>query len=264
MKNLISQYADTIMRVSNNILRAKELPAELLLEQEGRLAMYYAPFDYVNTHAKIVLVGITPGFQQAANALIEARRQLLGGASLNHAAQKAKETASFSGSIRPNLIALLDYFRVNEWLGINTCASLFESDSYQVHYTSVLRYPIFKDGKNYTGSPAIVSSPFLLQQAHNYFADEMSALRNVLIVPLGDRVAEAVIHLAREGHIEEEKVLAGIPHPSGANNERISYMLGRKSRESCSAKTDTVKLDIHARQLAEKMSGLLAAGEVAG
>ena len=33
--------------------------ANLLLAQEGSLSVYYAPFEWVNRQAKVVLVGIT-------------------------------------------------------------------------------------------------------------------------------------------------------------------------------------------------------------
>lgn len=50
------------------------LPAELLLASEGNLQTFYAPFDHVNSGARVVLCGITPGLQQASRALDEARR----------------------------------------------------------------------------------------------------------------------------------------------------------------------------------------------
>jgi len=36
---------------------------DFLLNKEGNLEIYYAPFDYINSKAKIVIVGITPGLQ---------------------------------------------------------------------------------------------------------------------------------------------------------------------------------------------------------
>ncbi|HEV2371498.1 MAG TPA: hypothetical protein VGS19_04940 [Streptosporangiaceae bacterium] len=44
---------------------------DLLLWQEGRLSAFYAPWDWVNTAAKVMLVGITAGYFQAAAALWE-------------------------------------------------------------------------------------------------------------------------------------------------------------------------------------------------
>jgi hypothetical protein len=40
-------------------------PESLLMRREGEWASFYAPFDHVNPQARVVLVGITPGLQQA-------------------------------------------------------------------------------------------------------------------------------------------------------------------------------------------------------
>ena len=37
---------------------------KFLINKEGNIKIYYAPFDYVNSKAKIMIVGITPGLQQ--------------------------------------------------------------------------------------------------------------------------------------------------------------------------------------------------------
>lgn len=33
----------------------------LLMDKDGDVSIYCAPFEYINPHARIVLVGITPG-----------------------------------------------------------------------------------------------------------------------------------------------------------------------------------------------------------
>jgi hypothetical protein len=61
-----------------------------------------------------------------------------------------------------------------------------------------------------------------------------------------------MLHLAGRGLIERARILAGLPHPSGANAERIAYFLGRKPRESLSRVTDPDALDAaKARLLAQ-------------
>ena len=35
-----------------------------LIKKENNIEIYYAPFDYINSKAKIMIVGITPGLQQ--------------------------------------------------------------------------------------------------------------------------------------------------------------------------------------------------------
>ncbi len=42
---------------------------ELLLWQQAELSVFYAPWDWVNTSAQVMLVRITPGLHQATEAL---------------------------------------------------------------------------------------------------------------------------------------------------------------------------------------------------
>jgi hypothetical protein len=42
---------------------------DLLIENENNLQMYFAPFDYINYKAKIIIIGITPGFSQMEIAI---------------------------------------------------------------------------------------------------------------------------------------------------------------------------------------------------
>ena len=37
---------------------------EFLIEKDGNIEIYYAPFDYINSKAKIAIVGITPGLHK--------------------------------------------------------------------------------------------------------------------------------------------------------------------------------------------------------
>jgi len=50
--------------------------------------------------------------------------------------------------------------------------------------------------------------------------------------------------------------MVGLPHPSGANAERIAFFLERKRREDLSAKVDPVKLVAARTALVEKVSQL--------
>lgn len=233
------------------------LPAELLLASEGNLQTFYAPFDHVNTGARVVLCGITPGLQQASRALDEARKQLRQGASIEHAKQAAKETASFAGPMRNNLTSLLDHIGLQTLLGIDSCARLFDTHRHLVHYTSALRYPVFLDGQNYSGSPAMLSRPSLRHQVETHLAEEIRTLGpQCLYVPLGPKVTEVFQHLHAKGLLKAEQLLDGLPHPSGANAERISYFLGGKPREKLSSKTNPDVLDSAKARLLAKLATL--------
>ena len=237
------------------------LPSELLLASEGGLQTFYAPFDHINTGARVVLCGITPGLQQASRALDEARQHLRNGASIEHAKQAAKETASFAGPMRNNLTNLLDHIGLHTLLDIDSCARLFDTQRHLVHYTSALRYPVFLDGKNYSGSPSILSRPSLRHQVDTHLAEEIRVLGpQCLYIPLGPKVTEVFQHLQAKGLLKAEQLLDGLPHPSGANAERISYFLGTKPREKLSSKTNPVVLDGAKARILAKLATLRSEG----
>jgi hypothetical protein len=233
------------------------LPKELLIEESGELSVYYAPFDYINSEARIVICGITPGFQQAILALDEASRQLRQGATPAIAKLTAKKTASFGGPMRTNLIRILDYIGIPKKLNIVSCSELFGSKSDLVHYTSALRYPVFKSLKNYSGAPSMVTTPLLRKQLEQYFLPELAQLNSsALLVPLGPKVEEALNFAVKAGVVNEDQILGGLPHPSGANAERIAYFLGEKSADKLSAKTNSLKIDIAKDKVMAKVACL--------
>lgn len=153
-QTLFPQYAEAISNLRiDSIKDVQSIPSSLKMEKDGNLSIFYIPFDYVNPLARIVLVGITPGFTQLINAMREAQNQLKSGADHMVALHAAKRMGAFSGSMRPNLVAMLDCLGINDWLGINTSDNLFGSANHLVHTTSVLRHPVFVDGENYNGTP---------------------------------------------------------------------------------------------------------------
>lgn len=259
MASLLPRFASIISAASlTDINSDPSLGGALTLEEQGSLSVVYAPFDYVNTAAKLVLVGITPGRQQATNALAEVRRQVMLGNSLDAAAKAAKELASFSGSMRSSLIGMLDYIQLAPKLGLTSCAALFGAGAGLVHYTSALRYPVYVDGQNYSGNPPIARHPLLASQVCTYLAEEARLLPNAVWIPLGPAPTLALGMLANQGVIQASRTLAGLPHPSGANAERIAYFLGRKSASDLSAKTNAATIDAARTQLCNLVAGMPA------
>lgn len=53
--------------------------------------------------------------------------------------------------------------------------------------------------------------------------------------------------------VPARQVLTGLPHPSGANAERIQYFLGRKAAAALSTKTDPSKLDAARQALSNQV-----------
>lgn len=77
----------------------------------------------------------------------------------------------------------------------------------------------------------MVRTPLLREHLEKWFGTEAAQLREAIFVPLGPIVDEAVRLV-----VAPEQVLSGLPHPSGANAERIAFFLGRKTRAELSAK----------------------------
>ncbi len=245
--DLFSEFRHALRDMSEADLLAEiALPQKLLIASDHTgartLDVAYAPFDHVNLNADIVIVGLTPGRQQMRNALLEARRCLKAGFSDEAAKSAAKVFASFSGPMRTNLIAMLDSVGVNQALGLASTATLWGADAHRVHFTSALRYPVFVDNENYSGAPSMLSTAVLRKQLMQWFASEMAALPNAVFVPLGPKVTEAVETAAIHLGLSAARVLSGLPHPSGANAERIAFFLGRKKREDVSSKVDADRL----------------------
>ncbi|MBU2009852.1 MAG: hypothetical protein KJ624_08480 [Chloroflexi bacterium] len=233
------------------------LPRELLMDSDGVISVFYAPFDYVNGSSKVVICGITPGVQQALLALDEAHRQLNLGKSVNEVLKLAKERASFGGPMRRNLVQMLDFVRLSHKLGLQSCSQLFSSDTNLVHYTSALRYPVLRNGGNYNGSPDMTKHPLLARQVDSYLVEEVNTLpTNAIWIPLGPNVSSVLRHLETRGILKPDRVLHGLPHPSGANAERISYFLAQKEKSRLSPKTDGVAIDNARRAILAKIAGL--------
>lgn len=229
----------------------------LCMTSDGPLSVYYAPFDWVNPGARVVLVGITPGRTQAVNALVEAKRQLTSGAAPEQALRSAKLTGGFSGAMRPNLTAMLDRIGLAKWLKISGCEQLFGASSHLLQSSSVLPFPVFLNAENYNGTPDIVTTPLLRQMVVGHFVPMAKALPEAVFLPLGSVPSKVLTWLVFQGHLNPKSILQGLPHPSGANAERIQYFLGKKEAAKLSAKTDPVKLDV-ARLRLESMVASLA------
>jgi hypothetical protein len=230
--------------------------AEFLMAQDGAVSVYYAPFEWVNPQARVVLVGITPGRTQAANALNEAKRAIYDGAADSEVLRRAKATGAFSGAMRPNLVALLDAVGLQKWLGLDSCGDLFGSASALLQTASVLQFPVFVQGENYNGTPDATKQPMLREMVKQHFGQVCAQLPDAVFVPLGPVPSKVMAWLAAEGAIAPSRVLDGLPHPSGANAERIKYFLGQKKRSELSAKTDPLKLDAAKAALIAAVSGL--------
>ena len=194
-----------------------------LIKKEDNIEIYYAPFDYINSEAKIMIVGITPGLQQMLQSF-----QVIND---NKSLKEVKDLSSFKGSMRTTLIKYLDELKVNKKLKIKSCESLFNKDSKYLHTTSLVKYPVFDKEKNYSGSN-ILKKKMLVEFIEKNFLQELKTLKKSIIIPLGNTVSSAIEYLNNKYDLKLRCFLQGFPHPSGANarkniqfNEHKSSMM---------------------------------------
>ena len=194
-------------------------------------------FDYVNPKAEVVIVGITPG-----------NSQLKGGRE-GMSPREIKRKYAFAGTLRENLVKMLDYIGVNSLMGINSCSSLWEEDFNRVEMTSLLKdatYIIGKSGKTmFKDTEMIAKSEKLTKQLENGFVKDCQQYKKAkLFVACGQGVYDELMKLKERGVITASVV--AIAHPSGNNAIRVKYYMeeidsslvwckemSRKAKEIC-------------------------------
>jgi hypothetical protein len=207
-------FHPAIYALPDDVRQMDVLNDGFLLGREGRLAVYYAPFDWINAEARIVIIGLTPGWTQTKIALETVHTALRRGQSDEDAIRAAKAQASFAG-MRRRMCGWLDDLGVAKWLDISGTEDLFDTQRQLLQTTSAIRYPVFvgDDARNYSGhSPKPPKSPLLMSIIETMLLPELALLSDALVVPLGRGVASAIA-----GRVDPSRCLFGFPHPSGAS-----------------------------------------------
>jgi hypothetical protein len=235
--DLLEKFSPRVMALPPRaeLLKEDVHTPEFLLDREGNVEVYYAPFHFTNESARVVMVGITPGWTQTGISFRRTRHFLLQGHTPAGACRLADQEASFAGQMRANLIKMLGELGVPDRLGVPP-ADLFAPQNYGLlHTTSAIRYPVFvrrgDDLENYTGySPPLVRCRPLRAHVLTKLAEEFGRVRHALFVPLGNSVSAALRLLIAEGLLTEAQCLLGFPHPAGGNGHRARLFNEGKAR----------------------------------
>ena len=203
----MSKYLKQIKSLKK-INKSNITSGKFLIAKKDNIKIYYAPFDYINSKAKIMIVGITPGLQQ----MLQSFEVINQGKSL----KEVKDLSSFKGSMRTTLVKYLDELKINKTLKIKSCESLFHKHNKYLHTTSLVKYPVFDKGKNYSGSN-ILKKKILIEFIEKNFLKELKTLKKAIIIPLGNTVSSTIEYLNNKYNLKLACFLKGFPHPSGAN-----------------------------------------------
>ena len=237
MKKTLKDYEKIIRKlpIKDKYTKEELLTTDFLIDKEDNIEIYYAPHnEYINSKAKVLIVGITPGFIQMNTAIATARKELEKNNSIEDIQYKCKVAGRFSGSLRKNIINMLNEIKLNEVLNLDSCSELFDKKDYLMHTVSLIPYPVFVKKQNYSGhTPKLLKSDFLMKYIYNNFINEINQLDNfedILLIPLGKAVEEVLCKLKDEGFIKENQILMGFPHPSGANVNRLVQLEANKEK----------------------------------
>ena len=213
-----ARFRDAIAALPpGELTRGHLLNGRFALASGTGFAVHYAPFDHVNAQARVVLVGLTPGWQQTRLAFETARDRLRAGDSDDRVLWAVKQRASFAG-MRKRLAQWLDGIDVDRALGLASTAELFDHRAELLQTTSAVRYPVFCSGdKNWSGTNPPITEPALRDLVRGVLQPELRSLPDALVVPLGVAVQTGLRDLVDRGELGPDRCLFGFPHPSGAN-----------------------------------------------
>lgn len=244
---ILRQFLPAIQSLQSEegFTKADLVTEKFLIEKDGDIKIYYAPHnEYINRDAKIIIVGITPGWRQMRTAFEKFVSCLAAHGHLDICLRKTKKAARFAGVMRKNLIAMLDECNLPNVLGIPSSSYLFEETGQLLHSTSMIKYPVFYKDKNYTGhQPPINRSSLLEQYVYDEFPKELAQVSSpALVIPLGRTVDQAIFKLIEEEKLPHHDYLTGFPHPSGTNGHRIKQFKEQRQqlRESVKSWADRI------------------------
>lgn len=228
------KYEDALPSVVGDQL--SQLDTNLRIFSDGKIDIWYAPLGERETRPEIWILGITPGWAQMKIAYDKAADYLRDGSSTTEAATARKPTVAFAGTMRNNLTSMLDELGLPGHMGIHSTSNLFGSS--RLRTGSILKYPVFKNGDNYSGSsPDPLRHVALRKMIDEVLVEDLGLVKDCLIVPLGTSVDKVLKYCVDEGQVDSNRILSGFPHPSGGNGYRVRHFTER--REALKLKLDT-------------------------
>ena len=273
---IIEKLTPHLMRLSDSEIERLVDTGDVLNDVEFAPAVevpfgqFYAPFDWINEDADIVLIGITPGRHQASVALKALRASLRKGNSPSDAAKAAKQAASFDGDMREIAALLMNRFQFQKLFGVRSCADLFTDVQTRVHYTSIIRYPVLhwqtKKVKrrpvsrwwDYSGGDKAFKTELLVRSLERDFEVEIQLFKKAWLVPFGPTPALALERLVARGSIARDRVLPGINHPSGTQWNRHNCQLNMTDDHSaCAPNVGCEGIQTRTAELEKIVSALL-------
>ncbi|KWU26302.1 hypothetical protein [Burkholderia cenocepacia] len=238
MRDLYGEFTERMLREGCHRLMADPVVADC---EDRRHLVQYIPFEYVNPHAKLVIVGITPGNTQISGTYATFEQMLRSGETKEEILRTVKRLNSFGGdSMKPNLLKMLRFFEFERLLGIADVAELWGDSHHLFQATSVVPNAAFKWANKrgvsgwqmFAGSFAdVMKSRVYRQQFEQVFLPSVERMNaSAVYVGLGPTPDAALRFCVDKGLIRADQFIGSFPHPSSGAGDQVAYFLRQKSR----------------------------------
>lgn len=223
LANYTEEYCARIRRGGARGIAEKPV----VVSQDGTYIMAYVPFEHRNDYARLILVSTTPGHTHVrlAAALTE---ELLRAHTPGRVIQREhKRRVELGGRmVRPNLIRMLDHFRVPELIGQPHAAALWNEGFDTIQPLALLPYATTRRGQAFDGPfDEILDVPMLRSVFDELFLARLpQCLPNALYIGLGRTAWAGLRHAAGIGLIHPDQLLGMMPVPARAGS-MVRYFL---------------------------------------
>ena len=232
MQTLLKLGEGVLQRDLKDISELQLYPLSGKSDEHG-IRIIWAPFDTINSSARLAIIGVTPGPTQALLSYRAARRAVGDGSDIQASLEQAKTASSFRGDVmEPNLKSLLEHSGVAERAGIDDIDLLWTEEAHKVHFTSTIRYPTFINSKLFNNQIDTLAHAELRRYVDTYLVEELRSLpADAQIVVLGKKGPRIVRHAAKIGGIDDKRIIS-LPHPSGSATGAVRDFLSNTKTRS--------------------------------
>jgi len=187
----------------------------------------YVPFEHVQPDAKLALVSVTPGHTHVKLAAALTARMLDARVPGPTIQRENKRQVELGGPlIRPNLIRMLDHFRLPLLLGAPFAETLWEDDFGLLQPLALLPHATTRRGQVFDGPLTdLLDSPMLRAIYEEHFLGRLPGMpADMLFIGLGRTAWSGLLHAAALDLLPRQQLLGMMPVPARAGN-MVRYFL---------------------------------------
>ncbi len=210
----------------------------VVVAQDGTYAMHYVPCEYLNTQAALVLVSTTPGHAHVRLAAAVTEELMRVHAPGRVIQRENKRRVELGGKlVRPNLIRMLDHFRVPELVGLPHAAALWNDGFERLQPLALLPYATTRRGLAFDGPlEELLDTPMLREVFEAQFLGAVRQMRtDALYIALGRTAWAGLRHAVSRRLLAKHQLLGMMPVPARAGS-MVRYFLREIAASDLSAK----------------------------